>query len=136
MSQGNNDEADTSQPALEASGGRGAEVTRSDRGRGGDHLRSRGSDQMMSGGRGSDQMMSGRWDGDQSQEGGQPPQRGRGRGQQGTGGRGRGQTRLDGGRDSDHLRSDGGRGERLSGAQMRHKFGNGVNGGDKPVKVS
>ena len=99
---------------------------------------------MMSGGRGSDQMKSGRWDGDQSQEDGQPPLRGRGRGQRGIGGRGRGQAerlsgaqmRSDGGRDSDHLRSDGGRGERLSGAQMRHKFGNGVNGGDKPVKVS
>lgn len=48
---------------------------------------------------------------------GQPPRgRGHGRGVRGSGGRGGGP-------------------ERPTGAQMRHKFGNGVNGGDKTNKV-
>ena len=74
--------------------------------------RGRGSHPVMSGGRGADQSRV-----RASEPGpGQPPRaRGQGRGQRGSGGRGQA--------------------ERPTGAQMRHKFGNGVNGGDKTPKV-
>ena len=74
--------------------------------------RGRGSHPVMSGGRGADQSRARA--GEPGPE--QPPRdRGQGRGQRGS--RGRGQA------------------ERPTGAQMRHKFGNGVNGGDKTLKV-
>ena len=74
--------------------------------------RGRGSHPVMSGGSGADQSRV-----RASEPGpGQPPRaRGQGRGQRGSGGRGQA--------------------ERPTGAQMRHKFGNGVNGGDKTHKV-
>ena len=69
-----------------------------------------GSHPVMSGGRGADQSRV-----RASEPGSAQPPRGRGRGQRGSGGRGQA--------------------ERPTGAQMRQKFGNGVNGGDKTHKV-